>query len=134
MSPMWSVLGLRTATVGTGDPHYVQKSLVWTKLDTAMTGWRDKKQRGRQKSSWCHLQTSHVVNPGQHTQRLSLEIPPGCLDTCAPTDLRRGPAVGLWSLEITTLLTTQAQWHYVILFSFILFAHGQVCPWLWYVS
>lgn len=22
---------------GTGDPHYVQKSLMWTKLDTAMT-------------------------------------------------------------------------------------------------
>lgn len=42
--------------------------------------------------------------------------------------------MGLWSSEITTLLTIQAQWHYVILFSLTVFAHGRVRTWLWYVS
>lgn len=49
MSPVWSVLGLRTAKVGTGDPHYVQKSLVWTKLDTAMTRLEGQEAKGKAK-------------------------------------------------------------------------------------
>lgn len=76
---------------GTGDPP----SLCTEVTDVDKAGYSydqagGTRQRGRQKSSWCQLQTSQVVNPGQHTQRLSLEIPPGCLDTCAPTDLSEG--------------------------------------------
>lgn len=34
---------------GTGDPHYVQKSLMWTKLDTAMTRLEGQEAEGKAK-------------------------------------------------------------------------------------
>lgn len=34
---------------GTGDPHYIQKSLMWTKLDTAMTRLEGQEAKGKVK-------------------------------------------------------------------------------------
>lgn len=47
---------------GTGDPHYVQKSLVWTKLDTAMTRPEGQEAKGKAKEhmvSRCESRSAH---------------------------------------------------------------------------
>ena len=142
---VWSSWGdLGNLVEGTWDPAYVQKSLMCTKLDTAMArleGWEAMGRAGRldlmvstaDKLS-CGSRTAH---PETKSRQLSCSFvlpPEQSLDTCAPTGLRWGSAVVLWPLAITTLLTIQAQCHYLILFSLDLFVHGHVCTWPLYES
>lgn len=127
----------RVLSRGLGGPRYIEKSLMWAMLASGHSCGQAGEVKSEREAGSQALMVSTAGKPGykslegqghgNHTgqpiQRRSLYFrtaknprihPKNARIPAVPTEFYYGPAVGLWYLEMTVLLTVQAQWHYII--------------------